>query len=53
MALTISQVSEIGRGINEADDSIAQAQGSIEQNIIDKQAAFDKNETHKLFFSLK
>lgn len=50
MSLTISQIAEIGIGINETDQSIAQGKESIEQNKKDKQTAFDKNETHKLFF---
>lgn len=51
MDLTISQIGEIGIGINEADINIAQGKESLEQIQVDKQAAFDKNETHKLFFT--
>ena len=51
MELTISQVSEIGREINGTDEKIADAKANLVQNAIDKQTAFDKNETVKLFFT--
>lgn len=50
MDLTISQIAEIALEILGTDDSIAQGKDSIAQNAKDKQAALDKNDTHKIFF---
>ena len=50
MDLTISQIAELGLEINGTDGEIARAQESLAQNKIDKQIAFDKNETRKIFF---
>jgi hypothetical protein len=49
--LTISQVAELAVEINKGQAEIVQALSSLEQNVLDKQEAFDRSENFKLFFT--